>query len=273
MGHPPDDALLKALHREIAFLRERVDEEGEARFRGWLPHLKRPSFFEPARNLADFLALRQHDLYPLQRELARLGLSSLGRAESRVRENLDAVLATLSRALGLGTPPYPQAEDFFAGEVHLQGVSRELFGPGEDPCILVTLPEEAVFDPQLVPRLVEAGMTAVRINLGHGHPSLWEGMVAQVRRADQAIPVLWLAEAASIPVIWATQVLDRLVKKGTPSRAEVSDAVLASRAECVMLNKGAFLEEAIRMLREVLSRIREHQYKKTPRMRRLEMWS
>lgn len=65
-------------------------------------------------------------------------------------------------------------------------------------------------------------------------------------------------------MIWATQVLDRLVKKGTPSRAEVSDAVLAARAECVMLNKGAFLEEAIRMLREVLSRIREHQYKKTP---------
>lgn len=72
-------------------------------------------------------------------------------------------------------------------------MSRELFGPGEDPCILVTLPEEAASDPQLVLRLVEAGMTAARINLGHGHPPLWEGMVARCGGRSQASPFqsLW----------------------------------------------------------------------------------
>ncbi|GEM85242.1 hypothetical protein [Meiothermus hypogaeus] len=67
--------------------------------------------------------------------------------------------------------------------------------------------------------------------------------------------------------------LDRLVKKGTPSRAEVSDAVLAARAECVMLNKGPYLEQGIRVLTEVLRRMQDHQYKKTPKMRPLKVWS
>ncbi|RDI95351.1 hypothetical protein DV704_07200 [Meiothermus sp. QL-1] len=84
--------------------------------------------------------------------------------------------------------------------------------------------------------------------------------------------ILWLAEAAAIPVIWATQVFDRLVRKGTPSRAEVSDAVLAARAECVMLNKGPYLAQGIRVLAEVLRRMKAHQYKKTPRMRPLRAW-
>ncbi|GIW33740.1 pyruvate kinase [Meiothermus sp.] len=93
------------------------------------------------------------------------------------------------------------------------------------------------------------------------------------RLAEMQEEILWLAEAASVPVIWATQVLDRLVKKGTPSRAEVSDAVLAARAECVMLNKGPYLEQGIRVLTQVLRRMQDHQYKKTPKMRPLKAWS
>jgi len=50
--------------------------------------------------------------------------------------------------------------------------------------------------------------------------------------------ILALCEAAHIPAIWATQVLETLAKTGQPSRAEVTDAAAAQRAECVMLNKG-----------------------------------
>ncbi len=50
--------------------------------------------------------------------------------------------------------------------------------------------------------------------------------------------ILRIADSAHVPVIWATQVLESLVKKGTPTRAEITDAAMASRAECVMLNKG-----------------------------------
>jgi pyruvate kinase len=61
------------------------------------------------------------------------------------------------------------------------------------------------------------------------------------RLAEMQEEILWLCEAAHIPVIWATQVLENLVKKGIPSRAEMTDAAMAERAECVMLNKGPFV--------------------------------
>jgi pyruvate kinase len=90
------------------------------------------------------------------------------------------------------------------------------------------------------------------------------------RLAELQEEILWLCEAAQIPVIWATQVLERTVKTGQPSRAEISDAALAERADCVMLNKGAHILAAISMLDNILHRMQGHQYKKTPRMRRLK---
>ncbi len=41
--------------------------------------------------------------------------------------------------------------------------------------------------------------------------------------------IMWIAEAAHVPVIWATQVLETLAKKGHPSRAEITDAAMAER--------------------------------------------
>ena len=479
-----EEARIERLYDRLTELRTAVEREGAERFRRWQPYMKRPLFAQSARNLADYLALRKHDLRPLQRELAAMGLSSLGRVESRVRENLDSVLATLDRVLGRGDLPYPPPESFFAREGLLEVATNELFGAGQGTRILVTLPEAVATDAGLARGLLEAGMDAARINCAHGNPEVWGQMIAQVRQAAQGRPIpilmdlsgprlrtetvvwadrrlfagdqlaltlqpafddryqfqasvglpqalaglraghrvfidegklearvervepgavvlqvvntppkgfklrpekglnlpdtsleiealstkdlqdlefaaknadligysfvqrvgdverllaelearspsrlrgvvlkietaeavgnlpdlmvraagrwptaimiargdlaielgyerlaemqeeiLWLAEAASVPVIWATQVLDRLVKKGTPSRAEVSDAVLAARAECVMLNKGPYLEQGIRVLAEVLRRMQDHQYKKTPKMRPLKAWS
>jgi len=76
--------------------------------------------------------------------------------------------------------------------------------------------------------------------------------------------ILWMCEAAHIPVIWATQVLEQLTREGFPSRAEVSDAAQAERAECVMLNKGPYLVETLSMLNGILSRMHRHQEKKRP---------
>lgn len=78
--------------------------------------------------------------------------------------------------------------------------------------------------------------------------------------------LLWLCEAAHVPVVWATQVLDRLVRKGTPTRAEVTDAAAGARAECVMLNKGPYLPQALRMLDQILVSMRPHQDKKTAQL-------
>ena len=60
---------------------------------------------ESARNLLHYVALRGHDLRPLQRRLAHLGLSSLGRSEAHVLATIDAVLAVLHRLAGSDWQP------------------------------------------------------------------------------------------------------------------------------------------------------------------------
>jgi pyruvate kinase len=89
------------------------------------------------------------------------------------------------------------------------------------------------------------------------------------RLAEVQEEILWLCEAAHVPVIWATQVLEGLAKRGAPTRAEVTDAVMSSRAECVMLNKGPHVVETVRFLGGLLERMEAHRAKQRPRLRRL----
>ncbi|MDH3576974.1 MAG: pyruvate kinase [Gammaproteobacteria bacterium] len=89
------------------------------------------------------------------------------------------------------------------------------------------------------------------------------------RLAELQEEILWLCEAAQMPVMWATQVLEQKAKKGQPSRAEISDAAMSQLADCVMLNKGPHILAAIRMLDNILRRMQKHHFKKTARMREL----
>jgi pyruvate kinase len=93
------------------------------------------------------------------------------------------------------------------------------------------------------------------------------------RLAEMQEEILWLCEAAHLPVIWATQVLDTLARTGTPSRAEVTDAAASQRAECVMLNKGPFILHAVSTLDDILRRMDGHQDKKRPLLRQLRSWT
>lgn len=81
------------------------------------------------------------------------------------------------------------------------------------------------------------------------------------RLAELQEDILLLCEAAQVPVIWATQVLEHEAKKGQPSRAEISDAAMSQRAECVMLNKGPHIIATIRMLDNILRRMQGYQFK------------
>jgi pyruvate kinase len=74
--------------------------------------------------------------------------------------------------------------------------------------------------------------------------------------------ILWICEAAHVPVIWATQVLETLNKLGVASRSEITDAAHGAMAECVMINKGDHTVEVIETLKDVLRRIGGHQIKK-----------
>jgi len=494
--------LLQKLHE----LRRNVISEGEIIFSQWRSHIQRPEFLISALNLAEYLALRRHDLRSIQTALMPWGLSSLGRIEARVMPNLDAVIATLELICGSQTSQYlnrPPLESFFEGDRLLQLHTEELFGQSNSNRrvrIMVTLPTEAATDYELVQKIVRRGANCVRINCAHDTPELWKSMIDHVQKAakennvsckvmmdlsgpkirtgnvltppeqnrvfrddhivlsrcgitdvndkfpvrtfqtcctvpeildllttgttvyiddgkirtrvidtqhqlpdgnvglllqvthaspkgvklkpekglnfpntvlplspltekdlcdldfvanhadiigysfvqkpediellqqelhkrsmgrvtrpaivakietaiavtnlpeliiyaagkqsfgvmiargDLAVEIgyqrlaeiqeeiLWLCESAHVPVIWATQVLESLVKNGAPSRGEMTDAAMAERAECVMLNKGDFIAEAITILDDVLTRMESHQSKKTPQLRALHSW-
>lgn len=83
--------------------------------------------------------------------------------------------------------------------------------------------------------------------------------------------ILWICEAAHVPVIWATQVLETMVKTGMPTRAEITDASMSERAECVMLNKGPYIVKAVSVLVDILWRMKQHQYKKAAQLRALNI--
>lgn len=91
------------------------------------------------------------------------------------------------------------------------------------------------------------------------------------RLAEVQEEILWICEAAHLPVIWATQVLESLAKKGHPSRAEITDAAMGERAECVMLNKGPHIVAAVSALDNILRRMQDHQSKKSSRLRPLHL--
>ena len=491
---------------EMQQLRQSILSDAEALFGAWQSAIVRPGFDKSARNLACYLALRQHELPSLQLALMRWGLSSLGRSESHVQATLDAVIATLGAMCGREAtklPPYPDEDAVFMGTQVIASEADLLFGSARSlrrTRIMVTLPKEAAVDVQWIRQLVQAGVDCVRINCAHDTPEVWSDMLRNLRIAERelatsnpvrvlmdlggpkvrtvrrkksekdvyhvgdklllaatpgsariwirrynkhesALPVvgctlsealdrlnpgervyiddgqigtrvldrvadgvivqivhapskgrkihsdrglnfpdtdfevtsltekdrsdltfvaqhadmigysfvqsevditallaalaecvptdrkppalvlkietkravrnlpelivhaggklptavmiargdlaielgfqriaeiqeeiLWLCEAAHVPVIWATQVLEKLAKEGLPTRAEVTDAAMANRAECVMLNKGPYILDAIRMLDGVLARMEGHQYKKTPQLRVLHSW-
>uniref|UniRef100_Q07M40 Pyruvate kinase n=1 Tax=Rhodopseudomonas palustris (strain BisA53) TaxID=316055 RepID=Q07M40_RHOP5 len=485
-----------SLKRKLDSLINEVSEEAARRMADWTPRIERPGFSASAANLAHYMALRRHDLRPLQRSLMALGMSSLGRLESRVLPTLKAVTANVAALCGEAAAERPSSRQFFAGEHFLAERSTELFGPRSGPrqtALLVTCPTEAADDPSFMLRLAERGVDAIRINCAHDGAEAWQRMVNHVHAAEQAtgrrikilmdiagpkirtgnstlpdgheriglgdllaivpqggldhvdldephfaiectlteplvltaigarvfvddgklcvrierrepwgllgrvtasddkglrlkpekglnfpdtalaIPaltakdradldfvarhadgvefsfvqsvddvemlqaalaerrphdwqklslvlkietpeavaklpeivvqaagrqptaimiargdlaveigfarlaemqeeILWIGEAAHVPVIWATQVLEHLVKKGTPSRGEMTDAAMAARAECVMLNKGPYLFKAITELDTLLARMDGHQHKKTPQLRALRSW-
>lgn len=84
--------------------------------------------------------------------------------------------------------------------------------------------------------------------------------------------VLWLCEAGQVPVVWSSHVLEGMVRDGKASRAEVADAALSHRAECVLLNEGPHLTDAVGFLRDVLLQMSHHAPKKPPKLGPLTLW-
>jgi len=488
--------LPASLITDIDALTESIAQDSGATLSQWRVWDIESGFQPSAENLAAYLAMRRHDLRPLQRALMRLGLSSLGRLESRVLPALATVRAALGALNGESWQPPVDDSTFFAGSNRLAARTEAMFGAARhtrSAALLVTCPSEAADDPAFMQQLAARGVEALRINCAHDGPAQWERMITHARAAvvpgappmkvfmdlagpklrtgkirahhharhlrtgdriavvtpdaidckvpddvrftvvctlpeaiaaaapgqrlliddghvaamitgkehqmllanvvrtrakgiklrpekginlpdtDLAIPaltaadraaltfvakhadgigysfvqnaddvaalqaelarlrphdwhrmtlvlkietaravtnlpaiivraaarqpvavmiargdlaieigfarlaemqeeILWIAEAAQIPVIWATQVLEQLVKEGMPNRGELTDAAMGARAECVMLNKGPYLLEAIDWLDILLARMEHNVHKKTPQLRPLASW-
>lgn len=487
------------LYEQLIALREEVIEEGDKLYEKWQPYLKKEHKELSARNLAYYLALRNHDIRKMQEALTPWGLSSLGRLESRVLNNLEAVILSLGKILEKDADSqsltYPTIESYITGNEELEKNTAMIFGkkPKERfTRIMVTLPSETAKDSSLVEKLMKAGMNVGRINCAHDDPQTWsaiiktirkcekkldlecqilmdiagpkarvswtfttlkrpkvkvgheflltgaelpekvngidlilgcnvpeilndlkkgdpikiddgivegvvkevidEGVIIKVKRVDskkgvrlkaekglnfpaselkldfitdkdkqdldfvckhadiigfsfvknaedvqviqeelqkrlskkkahsiplmakietvegvQKLPeiivaaagqnpfsvmiargdlaveagflrlaelqqeILWICEAADVPVAWGTQVLENMVSSGIPTRAEVTDAAQGSRSECVMLNKGEYLAESVEFLADIIKQMHEHEYKKTPKLRALSI--
>jgi len=184
-----DKGLLQQLSGELASLcSDMVQLESSLLKRSLTLHqAHRPS----ARNLAHYLALRRHDIRKLQSQLARIGLSSLGRTESHVLDAFQTVHGVLAQLLGSDASlsvPSEAVVDMGEGAELLEKHTEALLGPppaGRTVRIMVTMGTEAATDYGLVRDLVQSGMDCMRINCAHDNPDLWLGMIRNLQRARQ----------------------------------------------------------------------------------------
>jgi pyruvate kinase len=187
---PPPADICDDLIRHLESLRESIILEAEQGrdVLGQIPSARRQS----ARNLFHYLALRSRDVRPLQGGLARLGLSSLGRAEPHVLATIDTLLHNLYLLSGREPPDAGESGAFAAfdqGAACLEQNTRLLLGPPPENRrvhIMVTMPAEAARDYMLVHQLLIAGMSCMRINCAHDDPATWARMIKHLRYAERA---------------------------------------------------------------------------------------
>lgn len=185
-----DEVACKAIISELWSLREGMLQH-EAALASWLERAD-AAYRASARNLAHYLVLRRSDWRPLQEKLARIGVSSLGRAESHVLANLDKVLGILHRLTGQPWQAHSKEEPagIHSSQKLLERHTLDLLGAppaGRTVRIMVTLPAEAARDFGTVRQLVLSGMDIARINCAHDGPAEWAAMAGHVRRAAKSV--------------------------------------------------------------------------------------
>jgi pyruvate kinase len=187
---------------------------------------------------------------------SQLGLSSL------TKDDLEALPFVVKNADIVGY-------SFVRTEADVLELQSQLAKLGGDKLgIILKIETRQGFDQ--LPRLLLAAMRsrAVGVMIARGDLAVECGYQ---RLAEVQEEILWVCEAAHMPVIWATQVLESLAKNGIPSRSEITDAAMGERAECVMLNKGPYIVAAVRILGDILVRMQAHHEKKNSMLRKLHL--
>jgi pyruvate kinase len=186
----PYEDVLKQILAEITDLRQEIEANANQRLKKYQKNYHDGFFSKSAYNLAHYLAMRQFDLRHLQDRLAQAGLSSLGRAEASVLSTFDSLIDVLTRATDKNYQPGEKNPNEFGlnrGQQLLEQHTIELFGPFHEhgkAHVMVTLGTDASWDYKLVNALFKKGMTCARINCAHDEPTVWQGMINNIRKAE-----------------------------------------------------------------------------------------
>jgi pyruvate kinase len=187
---------------------------------------------------------------------------SMLKAECLTSQDLQALPYLLPLADSIACSFIQSAEDVKLIQDTFKNAGREDIG------LILKIETRGAFHE--LPKLLLQGMQSPNIGIMIARGDLAVELGFE-RLAEVQEELLWLSEAAHIPVIWATQVLEQLSKKGIASRAEITDAAMSSRAEAVMLNKGPYTTEAIITLNRILNQMSSHWHKKQSVMRPLSI--
>ncbi len=145
-----------------------------------------PDYMDSAKNLVHYYALRSRKLNNLQKRLGNFGLSRLSDSEAHIMASLLTTRSILKSMLKQKTR-YPRIQPSFKGSRRLiRRNSKDLLGyrsKGRRTRIMVTLPDKASEDFELVYKMVESGMNCARINCAHGSQSEWLRMIENVQQA------------------------------------------------------------------------------------------
>ncbi len=144
-----------------------------------------------ACNLLHYLALRRHEIRPLQEELAERGVSSLGRAEGHVVAALSAVRVVVQHLSGASPRPMRgSAPSFTEGAELLAHFASGLLGPkphSRSVRIMVTVSGEEAKKLSLIPSLLQSGMNCMRVNCARDSPETWLDLVQQLHAAEKDV--------------------------------------------------------------------------------------
>lgn len=153
-----------------------------------------------------------------------------------------------------------------AADVELLRTEIRKYSASKQPAIILKI--ERLSAVQNLPALLMNGMKdeALGVMIARGDLAVEIGFE---RLSEIQEEILWICEAAHVPVIWATQVLETLNKTGYATRSEITDAAMGVRSECVMLNKGKYIVKTIKTLDDILTRQLGHVDKKRYIMRPL----
>lgn len=181
---------------------------------------------------------------------------------SLTKEDIKLLPLVMKYADIIGFPYVRSEKDIKALYQKLDEYKRKDIG------VVIKIENEQAFENLPLILLAAMKRPSIGVMIARGNLAVEIGAERIAEVQDQ---IMWICEAAHIPVIWATQVLENLTATGNATRAEITDAAKSARAECVMLNGGPHIVKTVTMLSKILEKMEGHTSKKKSVMRALKV--